>query len=183
MKYLIGAATALLVLVIGGLGVVLAGAYDVAATDPHPALVSWAFDTTMEKSVERQAKAIDAPAAFTPEQVSNGFADYDEMCVSCHAGPGIDRTEWAEGLYPKPPMLTEASSHWEANEVFWILRHGIKMSGMPALGPTHSDEDLWAVTAFVSQLPTMTATEYAALKAQTGGEGHHEEDGDETDGH
>ena len=178
MKYLVGAAALFLLMAAVALGVVLTGGYDVAATTPHTAPVAWALDTTMENSVERQAEDIVAPAAFTPEQIREGFGDYDGMCVQCHGAPGVEQAEWAVGLYPSPPALSEAASHWEPGEVFWILRHGIRMSGMPALGPTHDDEALWAITAFAEQLPEMSAEEYAALREEVGGAGHHGEGGE-----
>lgn len=175
MKYLIGAMATLILLAAAGFGVVWTGAYDVAATDPHADPVRWALDTTLENSVERRSRGIAVPASFGPERVKSGFSDYDAMCAQCHGAPGVEPAEWAPDMRPSPPSLSEAATHWQANEVFWILRHGIKMSGMPALGPTHSDEDLWAITAFVEQLPEMSPEAYAALREKAAG-GHHGDD-------
>lgn len=149
-----------------GLFVVYSGSYNVAATEEHVSFVRWAFDTTMQNSVEQRAAEIVPPDGITPEMITAGAAEYKSMCQHCHAGPGVERAEWAKGMRPQPPHLTEAASHWKMEEVFWIARHGVKMTGMPAFGPTHDDETLWNIAAFVKDLPGMTPEDYAA----TGGD-------------
>jgi mono/diheme cytochrome c family protein len=103
-----------------------------------------------------------------------GATAYKSMCQQCHAGPGAERAEWAEGMRPRPPHLTEAAAEWALGEVFWLVRHGVRMSGMPAFGPTHGDEEIWGIAAFVKELPAMTPERYAAAgqagqEAQSGG--------------
>jgi mono/diheme cytochrome c family protein len=80
----------------------------------------------------------------------------------------VEREEWASGMRPRPPELVEVAGEWEAREVFWIAKHGIKLSGMPAFGPTHEDATIWNIAAFVKALPAMTPEEYARYG---GGEG------------
>jgi len=129
--------------------------------------------------VARRAEGLTAPE-FSEEQVQEGFGIYDEMCTQCHGGPGVTRSEWAEGLRPMPPSLVQAGQHWSAGEVFWILRNGIKMSGMPALGPTHNDAELWSIVAFVEQLPELDADAYSRLREEQKGN-HHGDSGGEKD--
>lgn len=74
-------------------------------------------------------------------------------------------------MRPRPPHLTEAAAHWEPKEIFWLVKHGAKMTGMPAFGPTHDDKTLWNVAAFVSQLPAMTPERYAELAGETASSG------------
>ncbi|PWS38876.1 class I triheme cytochrome c [Falsiroseomonas bella] len=147
-----------------GLLVVYSGAYNVAATEEHASFTRWAFDTTMQNSVERRASDLPAPAP-TAEMVAAGASEYREYCQHCHAGPGVERAEWASGMRPRPPHLTEAAANWSPQEVFWLVRHGVKMSGMPAFGPTHDDATLWNIVAFVKELPAMTPERYAELGA------------------
>jgi mono/diheme cytochrome c family protein len=71
-------------------------------------------------------------------------------------------------MRPQPPHLTEAAAHWELREVFWLVRHGVKMTGMPAFGPTHDDETLWSIAAFVKELPGMTPERYGGLGSAEG---------------
>lgn len=166
----LGAAGMLLFLMLIALTVVLTGGYNVAATDRHNPIVGWALDTAMTNAVQGRAEALSAPT-FTPAMVQAGAAPYKEMCAHCHGGVGEGRADWAETMRPKPPALAHAAGYWEAEEVFWIAKHGVKMSGMPAFGPTHEDAALWNIAAFVKNLPQMNAEQYAAYTA-VAGEGH-----------
>ncbi|WP_230531078.1 c-type cytochrome [Microvirga roseola] len=165
-----GALSVLAIAGIIGLVVVYSGAYNVAATEEHASFTRWAFDTTFHNSVESRADDIAAPAEFTPAMVAAGAGPYKAMCQHCHAGPGVERAEWASGTRPRPPHLSEAAARWEPEEVFWIVRHGVKMSGMPAFGPSHDDQAIWNIVAFVKQLPAMAPERYAAL-GSAGGHG------------
>lgn len=159
-----------------GLYVVYTGAYNIAATEEHASFTRWAFDTTFHNSIERRAADIAAPADLAPSAVAAGAAEYKSMCQHCHAGPGVERSDWASGMRPRPPHLTEAATHWEVEEVFWLVKHGAKMTGMPAFGPSHDDRTLWSIAAFVKQLPAMTPQEYAALGGGSDSHGHNSAD-------
>lgn len=152
-----------------GLIVVYTGAYNVAATEEHASFTRWAFDTTFQKSVERRAADVAPPEAVTPKMIAAGATSCKSMCQHCHAGPGVERADWASGMRPRPPHLTEAAADWELREVFWLVRHGVKMSGMPAFGPTHDDQAIWSIAALVKELPAMTPDRYAALAKGGGG--------------
>ena len=158
-----GALGVIAILGLAGLFIVYSGTYNVAATQEHTALTRWAFGTTFRNSVERHAEGMVAPGPATAEMIAAGAASYKAMCHHCHGGPGAARAGWASGMRPRPPHLVEAASEWEPGEVFWLLRHGVKMSGMPAFGPTHDDRTLWNIVAFVKDLPGMTPERYAAL--------------------
>lgn len=158
----IGAGSALGLLALVGLVTVYTGAYNVAATEDHTAFGRWAFSTTMRNSVERQAAGIAAPE-LTGEMARAGASSYKAMCQQCHAGPGVSRASWAQGMLPMPPHMTKAASDWEPNEMFWLVKHGVKMSGMPAFGETHEDRTLWNIVAFARALPAMTPDQYAAI--------------------
>lgn len=144
------------------------GAYNIAASQDHSPFVRWVFSTTMQNSVSARAEDLEVPAEFSEAEIAAGAEHYKAMCQHCHAGPGVERAEWARGLLPQPPHLVEEAAHWQPNEVFWLVKHGVRMSAMPAFGETHEDAELWNIAAFVKQLPGMTASEYAALGQQTG---------------
>lgn len=171
----IGALALAVLLGVVGLFVVYSGAYNVAATEEHVSFVRWAFDTTFQNSVERRATEVAAPETLTAAMISAGAGSYKSMCQHCHGAPGAERAGWASGMRPLPPHLTEAAAHWKIEEVFWLVRHGAKMTGMPAFGPTHDDQTLWSIAAFIKELPGMTPERYAELgsagSAETGSGG------------
>jgi hypothetical protein len=86
----------------------------------------------------------------------------------------VGRGDIAKGLYPQPPNLTHAAEHFSPAELFWIVKNGIKASGMPSW-TDHSDQELWATVAFLEKLPRMTQEEYAKLvMASIAHGGHHQ---------
>ena len=179
-----GVFATLAALAVVGLIVVYTGGYNVAATEDHTPLGRWALSTTMQKSVKARAAGIAEPASFTPAMILAGGREYKAMCAQCHGGPGAEAAEWTKGMLPQPPHLTHAASEWRAREVFWMLKHGIKMSAMPAFGGTHDDATLWNITAFAKQLPGMSAEQYAAIPAEEEhGEGGHGGAGSGEEGH
>lgn len=132
-----------LVMLVGTIGLVYAGAFNVAATETHLAFSRWAFQTMFERSVARRSATVALPDAITPSAVDAGARSYKAMCQHCHSGPGVRREEWASGMRPRPPFLAEAAAQWTLEETYWIAKHGIKMTGMPAFGATHDDQRLW----------------------------------------
>ena len=102
------------------------------------------------------------------------------MCASCHLKPGKTASDLSMGLYPAPPDLTsqehangEGGFEAAAGRQFWIIKHGIKASGMPAWGPTHDDQRIWAMVAFLQKLPELTEVQYQILTARGEGEVGH----------
>lgn len=148
----------LLILVI----LIYAGAYNVSAAVGHTAFGRWALETMMRNSVKTRADA-EPPKQFTAAMIRAGAGEYKSMCQHCHGGPGVRRAEWAKGMVPRPPDLTHAATEWKPGEVHWIVKNGIKMTAMPAFGPTHDDQTIWNIAAFVKQLPATTPEEYASF--------------------
>ncbi len=144
--------------------IVYTGSYNISAREDHSSFGRWALSTSMVASVQRRADQ--KPPEFTNSMIAAGAHEYQSMCEHCHGGPGIERAIWAEGMAPQPPHLTEAAAHWSPAEVFWLVSHGVKMSGMPAFGATHNEKTLWNITAFVKQLPAMTPAQYQELGDQ-----------------
>ena len=155
------------VVVIAAVGVFpFTGIYNVSAVAGHTRVVAWYLEEIMENSVEAHAGGIVVPADLDTERnMTVGYGHYHEMCVGCHGAPGEGRNEIGLGITPLPPLLVESADEWTTGEVFWIVQQGIKMAGMPAFGPTHTEDQLWAMTAFVKALPTMTAEQYKSMAA------------------
>lgn len=167
-----GAVLVLVVLALVGLATVYTGAYNIAATEEHTSLVRWALDTTFRNSIKSRAADIQPPRTVSPEMIAAGANSYKQMCEHCHAGPGVKRAEWASGMRPKPPHLKDAAAGWKAQEIYWLVKHGARMTGMPAFGPTHDNQALWSIVAFVKELPAMTPETYAALGDASSQSGH-----------
>jgi mono/diheme cytochrome c family protein len=161
MRFIAGFIAALIVICIAGLIYIYSGAFNVAATAADPKILEWILSTTMDRSVSQHAKEIQAPAQLTDEQARQGYAFYNQTCVHCHGAPGKDAPGISKGLNPEPPSLTDVSDDWSPAELFWIVKSGIKMSGMPAFGPTRKDEEIWNVVALVQRMKKdMTAAEF-----------------------
>ena len=139
------------------------GSFDVAADTPHSQPVFWLMNTVRENSIAVRAAGISVPSDLTDaKRIVSGAAQYDEMCSVCHLAPGMKRTEISRGLYPRAPELRRGSSLKPAEE-FWVVKHGLKMTGMPAWGVTHDDELLWDVVAFLRKLSELSADQYQEL--------------------
>lgn len=167
----IGIAAAVLTLMLVGMaaaGYFWAGQYNVAATEPHVELVGRFLDRVRTNSVRRNAVGIAVPPLDDPAQLETGVSHFHQMCVSCHGAPGTEPSGMAEGLYPKPPDLAVSVRELSQAETFWIIKNGIKMSGMPAYGPTHDDWGLWGIVAFLRRLPDLSAQEYQEMVRATG---------------
>jgi len=173
-------------------GLAYAGLYDVAADEPHWGITRGFIASTRERSIARQSREVGTPPALDdPALLAMGAEHYDEMCVSCHLAPGMGENEIRAGLNPRPPKLAERGIRRSPEQDFWIIKHGFKMTAMPAWGATHDDHSIWAMVAFVQKLPGLPRTDYDALVAQgraaghshEGSEGHSHEEAGTADEH
>ena len=151
-----------LLLIAGVAAFIHGGLYDIGADSPHSDAVFWLLQTTRNRSIEVHATDEVPSNLADPKRIASGAAQYDEMCTSCHLAPGMERTEISRGLYPRAPELRRPSQMTSA-ERFWVIKHGIKMTGMPAWGMTHDDEILWDIVAFLNKLPELSAEQYRSL--------------------
>ncbi|MBW8723525.1 MAG: cytochrome c, partial [Polaromonas sp.] len=138
------AAAGLLALAVAGLAAfVYFGMYNVAATSPHARLNYWLIETTGQRSIKWRARNIALPDLSQPSTALRGFALFNEHCVLCHGAPGLPPQEFAKGLEPGAPPLAQAGRDWRPQELYWAIRHGIKMTAMPAWEYRLADSDLW----------------------------------------
>lgn len=159
---------------------IYSGVYPIGADNKHHALTFWMLGTLRTKSIARAAKDIDVPPLKDAQLLLSGGADYNDMCAGCHLTPGQIENDMTLGLYPTPPNLTLTAdkhdhdhgegSHDDPNVIarqqFWVIKHGIMASGMAAFGPTHSDERIWAMVAFLQKLPKLTPQQYQIITAR-----------------
>ena len=154
-------------------GVIYSGVYDVSASSSRAGFTEWIFSQTVHASVERRARAVRPPDLKDDALQLAGASDFDFMCASCHGAPGKRLGAMGEGLNPAPPDLADSAAYMTPAELFWVTKHGIKMSGMPAWGATHADDDLWPMVAFMTVLPDLDSELYRAMLARGKGKGHH----------
>lgn len=169
-------ATILAVVLVGVLGTVAAiysGIFNVAATDPHWSLTQTVIDVARVSSIKARARGIVPPGNLADhKRVVAGTAHFAEYCVSCHSAPGVLSGELAKGMYPQPPVLTDSAKDWSPGELFWIIKNGIKMTGMPSW-PGLSDDDLWNIVAFLENLPAMGEQDFDRLVKEGRAAGGH----------
>ncbi|WP_042445592.1 c-type cytochrome [Azospirillum sp. B510] len=167
VKVVAGAA-ALVVMGCGGaLAFIYSGIYDVTATTPHDPLVGWAMHETYERSTDRAVAGLQAPENLeTPEAVQAGARFYKDNCVVCHGAPGIAASPAAQGLNPEAPLLLKATRKNNPAKMFWVIKTGVRMTGMPAFGKSTPDETLWQVAAFLHKSRGISNADFAALSAR-----------------
>ena len=156
---------------------VYSGSFDIKATDPHWAITHRVLLAVREQSIKSQARDVQVPELDDPARVHAGFQNFHAMCVTCHNAPGAAPTEISKGLYPEAPNLALSVKTRTSAELYMIIKHGIKMSGMPAWEPSHSGDEIWSMVAFLRTLPNISDDEYQAAveyyEAAGKGEMHH----------
>lgn len=151
-----------------GIIFIFSGWYNVAASYPDGPTAKWVLNTTSDRSIRRHSSGIKLPSNLDDQaQIAKGARGYAEDCVGCHGGPEIPIFEGARAMNPEPPELVKTAGDWKPNELFWITKHGIRMTGMPAWGKEISDDEIWSDVAFMQKLPSMTPAEYSKLSAST----------------
>lgn len=168
LHILLGAAIAIVFIVpLGVFAYVKSGFYNVAASHPHTKFTTWITHETMIHSVRRHAKGITPPAWTSAAQLAAGFCAYETHCAACHGAAAVARQRWVSGLEPQPPYLLDATQHFTPSQLFWIAKHGIKMTGMPSWRESMSDRDIWNVVAWLeasTRLPPQTYVRWRAAK-------------------
>lgn len=149
---------------------IYSGAYNVSQLSPHNSFTNWAITTTKENSISKRTKDIKVPPMNDTAAFVIGFEHYNEMCSTCHGGPGISTDELSKGLFPVPPKFYKSNDMPEPAEAFWIIKNGIKFTAMPAFGPTHDDQKIWAITDFLlNKMNKMSPDEYQEWKKKYSG--------------
>jgi mono/diheme cytochrome c family protein len=140
------------------------GGYNVAADVPHRKITLWFLEAVRERSISVHSEGVSVSSLNDPKLAESGLPHYHAVCRLCHGAPDYPASEFAEGLNPDAPHLTSKDVR-ELNdkELYWVVKNGIKMTGMPAFGSTHSDEEILAIVAFVRRLPELKPNEYRSM--------------------
>jgi mono/diheme cytochrome c family protein len=144
------------------------GFYSVAEREDNPAIVDWALAHVRAASVARHASETPPASLDEPAMVKAGARAYATIgCVNCHGGPpDADWAKWSEGLKPVPADLKVMAKERTPSELFWVVKNGIKFTGMPSFGLAGaSDQQIWTIVAFIKNLPSMSDADYKAWTA------------------
>jgi len=163
-KWLLRALLLLLAVVAAGCAFVWFGVYNVGADVPHTRPMLVLMQTLRARSIHVRAQTLTPPDLDDPALVLKGAGHYAAMCTGCHLAPGMGDSEIRPGLYPQPPNLSQ--QRVDPKDAFWVIKHGVKMSAMPAWGLTHDDMTIWSMVAFVQQLPHLTPAQYRDIVAR-----------------
>ena len=162
----------LITLLVSGVLSVYSGLFDPAADAPHSRPVYWVMETLRHRGIERRVRDIQAPDLADPALIRAGAGNYDAMCTTCHLKPGVTDSELYRGLYPQPPALATMPRPTVPEHAFWIIKHGIKASGMPAWGKSMDDKSIWGMVAFLQRMRELTPETYQDLVEQSEGHSH-----------
>jgi mono/diheme cytochrome c family protein len=162
IKIVVTLGVALAVQLLGAALFVGSGLYNIGADDHHTKPVLAMITQLRDRSIESRLDSLDLQLTVSPAMIKSGAQHYAALCAGCHLAPGYPKSELRTGLYPHPPNLAQEDIQ-ESRRAFWIIKHGIKMSAMPAWGKTLDDAAIWDVVAFVRKMPGMTPEEYRQL--------------------
>jgi cytochrome c553 len=157
----------LAVLAIGGAAFIGSGVYNIGADDHHTKIALTVIEQLRERSIAARSRSIEAHFVEDPLRIAAGAQHYSALCVGCHLAPGVTKSDVRRGLYPHPPNLAQEEPQ-QAQRAFWVIKHGIKMSAMPAWGMTLDDAAIWDTVAFIRKMPDMTPETYQHLLQEPG---------------
>jgi mono/diheme cytochrome c family protein len=147
----------------GGVLFIYSGLYDIIARHPHMDIVREVLLTTKTQSIRYHAQDLKVPDLNDPQLIQKGFLLYQRNCLTCHGAPGTDHTQMSVGLNPNPPPLEKAVQQWTTAEIGWVIANGLKMAGMPAFLQGENYQEVWAMTAFVNRMNTLSPQEYQMM--------------------
>lgn len=148
---------------LGGFLFAWSGVYSVAASRGHWAITNHLLTYGMRSSVRTHSFGIRVPSLESEDLVILGAAHFQSGCAFCHGAPGVPISPIAQSMLPSPPDLSKVNDEWREQDLFWIVKHGLKYTGMPAWVAAGRDDEVWAVVAFLRRLPKMDAAAYRDL--------------------
>ena len=164
----IGALT--IIIGIGAAAYFFGGFHSVAGTAEDPAIVEWALVRVRTASINRHAQDQPPASIKDPGSVEAGaraFAAHG--CANCHGAPGVNWAKFSEGLHPDPPDLKDVVGELSPAQLFWVIRNGINMTGMPSFAQAGAnDDEIWSMVAFLKKLPTVSEADYKAWATPLG---------------
>ena len=167
MRFLAAIGALAIIVAVGAAVFFFGGFFSVAGTAEDPAIVHWALVQVRTASIERYAHDQPPASINDPASVKEGAKAYATRgCTTCHGGPGVEWAKFSEGLHPDPPDLKEVVDHLSPAQLFWVVKHGINMTGMPSFELAGvKDDEIWLIVAFLKKLPSVSEADYKAWTA------------------
>ena len=162
---ILGVALGILVLVpLGGFAFVESGVYNVGASHRHSQFTQGITHDTMIHSVDLRARRITPPRWTSTAELVGGYCAYEAHCVACHGAAAVARQPWVSGMEPSPPYLLDVTQRFTHAQLFWIVKNGIKMTGMPGWDQSMSDREVWNVVAWLEASRNLPPQTYLRLR-------------------
>jgi len=148
----------------------LGGFYSVAGSQAESGVLASALIRVRQASIARHATLAPPMSLADPALIRAGARAFSERgCVNCHGAPGVKWAKFSEGLSPSPPDLKEVVNKIAPREIFWVVKNGIDMTGMPAFGAVGvPDREIWSITAFLKQLPKVSEQDFKEWSSGSG---------------
>lgn len=169
-KVLLGAVLMLVILVLSALAVMRLGLMPVSADGTHSSLEARIMPAVLHASIVRHASGDTNPVSVSEESLKTGVSTYKAMCARCHSTPGGNPSIYGQSFYPPAPQLLGPVSNYTASQLFWLIKHGIRNTGMPAWGAMLSDDEIWQIVSLLRQsqdLPPSVEAEWQTRKNST----------------
>ena len=154
-------------LAIGGGLVAASGVVPIKASSGHWPITEWLLQFSKRRSIATHSMTITAPPLGDPALVLRGAGHFELGCRPCHGAPGDALATIPQAMTPRPPALSERVPLWRPRELFYIVKHGLKFTGMPAWPAQQRDDEVWALVAFLLRLPAMDRADYLELVTET----------------
>ncbi|QEG01315.1 Cytochrome c-552 precursor [Stieleria maiorica] len=148
-----------------GIFALVTGIVPVKASSGHWPITHWILDFASDRSISTHSAGIEVPMLDEPGMLTLGAGTYQSNCQWCHGRPGSVQPRATSRMTPAPPFLPDVVDHWETHQLFYIVKHGIKFTGMPAWPTEQRDDEIWPLVAFLKQAGGMSAQSYDELLA------------------
>lgn len=146
-----------------GFIVLVSGLVPIKASSGHWAVTRWFLNFAKYRSIATHSVPIEVPSLSDPMLVQKGASAYENNCRVCHGSPKLPHPPVAQHMLPRPPYLPSVVSEWDPEELFQVVKHGLKFTGMPAWPAQQRDDEVWAVVAFLREFPRLDQNSYRSL--------------------
>ncbi len=153
----------LVVLGLGGFVLAASGVIPIKASSGHWPITHWLLQFSKERSIATHTLGMESPPLDEWRLILRGAGAYHTNCRGCHGSPEVKSPRVVQEMLPPPPYLPTTVPNWDSTELFYIVKHGLKFTGMPAWPALQRDDEVWAMVAFLRRMPEVDAESYRRL--------------------